>query len=385
MPATQRRADQSVIERLLDEPQRFEFFQAVRIAVSWLGEHGIAPDKALAEFVRFQNSLSLGFPPSQIEALQAVADGALADHAALARALREQQGLQIRITPSFMGFLGAHGALPAHYTERIAAWQAAEHDEAPRAFLDMLSNRMLALFYEAWRKHRVEQRADADGLLPLLLALAGFQPGAQLNNADGVCDEAIALYAGLLQQRPVSSLILGRVLSGYLGVPVGVEEAVGHWNHMTPHEQGCLGMANATLGENMLLGERGWRPDLRARLALGPLDRGEFGRFLPHAAGAAALKKMLSLFGEQTITYEVVLILQAREVQPVCLVGAAEPGARLGQDSFMLSAPVDRDRTDMRYDIRPMGPLPPRQPAGQSTGDGAWRATSAETAANTAG
>lgn len=362
MPATQRRADQSVIQRLLDEPQRFEFFQAVRTVVAWLGEHGIPPDKALAEYLRFQNSLSLGFPPSQVEALQAVAGGPIADQAGLNRAVQDQQGLQIRITPSFMGFLGAHGTLPPHYTERIVAWQSAEHDEAPRAFLDMLSNRMLALFYEAWRKHRVEQRMDEDGFLPLLLALVGFQRGAEINNADGVCDEAIALYAGLLQQRPVSSLVLGRLLSGYLGVPIQVEEAIGHWNPMAPSEQACLGVANATLGENTMLGENSWRPDLRARLLLGPLDRTGFDRFLPGAAGALALKRMLSLFGEQTIAYEIELILRAEEVRPLCLVGGSEPVGRLGLDSFMVSGPLDVDRTDMRYDIRPMQPLPPLQP-----------------------
>jgi type VI secretion system protein ImpH len=375
MPAAQRRTDQSVIQRLLDEPQRFEFFQAVRTAVAWLGEHGIPPDQALAHYLRFQNSLSLGFPASQVEALEAVAGGPLADRAGLSQALREQQGLQIRITPSFMGFLGAHGALPPHYTERIAAWQGAEHDEAPRAFLDMLSNRMLALFYEAWRKHRVEQRMDEDGLLPLLLALVGFQRGARINNADGVCDEAIALYAGLLQQRPVSSLVLGRLLSGYLGVPLQVEEAIGHWNPMAPAEQSCLGVANTNLGENAMVGENSWRPDLRARLVLGPLDKTRFNRFLPGAAGALALNRMLSLFGEQTVTYEIELILRAEEVRPVCLVGGAEPVARLGLDSFMLSGPVDGDRTDMRYDIRPMAPLPPRRVSGF---------TSAETDASTA-
>jgi type VI secretion system protein ImpH len=377
MPATQRRTDQSVIQRLLDEPQRFEFFQAVRIAVAWLGEQGIPPDRALAEYLRFQNSLSLGFPPSQIEALQAVAGGPIADQASLRRAVREQQGLQIRITPTFMGFLGAHGALPPHYTERINAWQTAEHDEAPRAFLDMLSNRMLALFYEAWRKHRVEQRTDEDGLLPLLLALVGFRRGAAINNADGVCDEAVALYAGLLQQRTVSSLVLARLLSGYLGVPIRVEEAIGHWNPMAPGEQSCLGVANATLGEDTMLGENSWRPDLRARLVLGPLDKPGFDRFLPDAAGARTLHRMLSLFGAPTVTFEIVLVLQAEAVRPVCLVGGAEPVARLGLDSFMLGGPAGGDRADMRYDIRPLAPLPPL-PA-----RGANRVTSAGTGAST--
>jgi type VI secretion system protein ImpH len=361
MRTPHRRTKQSVIERLLDEPQRFEFFQAVRLAVDWLGEHGVPRGRALAEYLRFSNSLSLGFPPSEVEALQAEAGGRKADYHALDNAAREQQELRIRITPSFMGFLGAHGTLPVHYTERINAWQATEQDEAPRAFLDMLSNRMLALFYEAWRKHRIEQLVGQgnDAFLPLLLALSGFDRGVE-SEAGEVRDEAFAFYAGLLQQRPVSSVTLGLVLSGYLGVPVKVQEAIGHWNPMAPHEQCCLGVANARLGEDTMLGANSWRPDLRARVSLGPLSKARFDSLLPNGAGASALRKLLCLLGEPTLVYEVELVLRSSEVRPVCLVGGAEPEARLGLDSFMLNGPVQANRSDMRYDVRPMAPLPPR-------------------------
>jgi type VI secretion system protein ImpH len=36
--------------------------------------------------------------------------------------------------------------------------------------------------------------------------------------------------------------------------------------------------------------------------------------------------------------------------------------SRLGLDSYVLSAPVTRDRDDMRYELRPMAPLPPLPP-----------------------
>jgi type VI secretion system protein ImpH len=361
MPAAHRRTEQSVIERLLEEPQRFEFFQAVRLALDWLGEHGVPRGRALAANLRFLNSLSLAFPASEVEALQAKAEGRDADLAMLEQALRGDQDIAIRITPSFMGLLGAHGALPAHYTERVQAWQAAQDDEAPRAFLDMLSNRMLALFYEAWRKHRVEQLAgqEADGFLPLLLALAGFDRSVQ-GGAGEVGLHAIAFHAGLLQQRPLSSVTLGLVLSSCLGVPATVHEMIGHWNAMAPHEQCCLGIANAHLGEDTMLGPNSWRPDLRARVSLGPLSRSQFDSLLPNGARAASLRKLLVLLGEPTLVYEVELVLRSSDVAPVCLVGGAEPGSRLGLDSFMSSGPVQANRADMRYDVRPMEPLPPR-------------------------
>jgi type VI secretion system protein ImpH len=369
MPAAHGRENSSVIARLLAEPQHFEFFQAVCLALRWFGEHGVPPAQALSRNLRFQNTLSLGFPASQIEALAFVKGEPEGTRpAGLDQA-------QIRITPTFMGFLGAHGALPAHVTERIAAWQSGEQDEAPRAFLDMLSNRMLALFYGAWRKYRVEHLVaeEPDRFLPMLLSLAGI---AQPGEPGHVRDEAIAFYAGLLQQRPISSVVLGRILSGYLGVPVQVHEAVDYWAVMTQHEQTSLGGPNAQLGNTALAGERSWRPDLRARLAIGPLSRDQYERFLPGRAASVALRKMLGRFAEPTVVYEAALILLAQEVRPAMLTGSLGQGARLGQDSFVLDGPIASDRTDMRYDIRPMDPLPPL-PASEVTSAAARRTQSA--------
>jgi type VI secretion system protein ImpH len=145
---------------------------------------------------------------------------------------------------------------------------------------------------------------------------------------------------------------------------------------MTPHEQTSLGGPNAQLGNTALAGERSWRPDLRARLAIGPLSRDQYERFLPGRAASVALRKMLGLFAEPTVVYETALILLAQEVRPAMLTGGLGQGARLGQDSFVLDGPIAADRTDMRYDIRPMDPLPPL-PASEVTSAAARRTQSA--------
>ena len=340
-----------MIERLLAEPQRFEFFQAVRLLLLWLEERGVPPAQALDAHLRFANSLSLRFPASDLEALALVHDKP--SHPAIPRP-------QFRLTPSFMGLLGAHGTLPAHYTERIQAWIAAEQDEAPRAFLDMLSNRMLALFYGAWKKYRVEHLAAGtrDGFLPLLLALAGFPPGSHAP-LPGVDDTVPARYAGMLRQRPASGAVLARMLSEVLRVPVALQEFAGHWDRLDLAERTALGGVNAVLGQAALLGARSWRPDLRVRVRIGPLDSAQFERFLPHGSGAAALRTLLGLFAAPTLSYEVVLVLRADRL------GALRLGAhsrRLGLDSYMVTAPAGADRDDMRYELRPMAPLAPLPP-----------------------
>lgn len=77
-----------------------------------------------------------------------------------------------------LGFLGVHGSLPLHYTETLARHERQTGDGGPRAWLDTLSQRALALFYQAWARYRIECQQDADGgdFLPLQLALAGAWP-----------------------------------------------------------------------------------------------------------------------------------------------------------------------------------------------------------------
>jgi type VI secretion system protein ImpH len=336
MPAENRRNHAGVIERLLAEPQHFGFFQAVRLAVQWFGEQGVAPEVALARHLRFRNSVSFAFPPSELEDLRLAAPAA---------GIPEQ----LAITPAFMGLLGAQGALPAHVSEHLVAWEDAQRDEGARAFLDLLTNRMVALFYEAWRKYRIEEAvaAEHDGYKPLLLALAGC-PGSRA--LGGIPDDAMALHAGLLQQRPVSSIVLGQVLSGYLGVDIAVEETVDYWDDMAPQEQTSLGSLNATLGDDAMAGARSWRPDLRLRLSVGPLDRARYESFLPGRPAAGALASLLRLVAEPHLIYEIVLVLRRDAVEAAGLGGAT---ASLGLHSFLGASAADHDRTDMRYDLRP--------------------------------
>lgn len=340
MPAALQRLTD--VEQLLAAPHRFDFFQAVRLMVAWLEQQGIPADQALADHVSFENSLSFAFPPGEIAAL--AVEGAQ----------------QIHLTPAFIGLLGASGTLPHHYTERIAAYQSATKDEAPRAFFDMFSNRAVAQFYLAWRKHRVELAgpADDDAFLPLLLSLAGFKPGAGIHDDFSIPDELIARYAGAMMQRPVTPGVLGGILSDYLQAPLAIDESTGRWLALHEPERCALGGGNATLGYDTLLGSRSWRPDLGARIRIGPLRRPAFDKLMPGAVHARALAQLLRLFGNPAIVYEVRLTLAAADIQPIRLAGGDAPAARLGQDSFMVAGSEDRDRSDMYYRITPLAPLP---------------------------
>jgi type VI secretion system protein ImpH len=361
MHAKKRRFEPAVIERLFKEPYRFEYFQAVRMLELWLKRRGVPQQGMIANFLRFQNSTSLNFPASQLEAIDTEPRGIDRDSRSLGAALQSSTLRYVRLTPAFMGLLGGNGVLPVHYTERIAEHVSYQKDEGPRAFLDTFSNRSLALFYEAWRKYRLELKYQVDGndtFLPLLLALAGFGNESlrkRLTDQDdgAVLDESIGYFASSIRHRPASAVQISRVLSEYFGQPVRAEQFIGCWYHVPPAQQTTLGGANSTLGAGAMAGGRVWQRDLRLRLVIGPLDYASFDAFLPGGLAARALKSMLTMFTGVSLEYEVELVLRAADVREVSLAGERHAG-RLGWDTYLVTGPQAQDRSDVRYEIHAM-------------------------------
>lgn len=354
MSSPQRRDGTGLIDQLLETPHRFEFFQAVRLLERWLGRQGAGPD-LLPSALRFRNSTSLSFPPSEIEALQVQRNADAADGGADDPHWPER----IEITPAFMGLLGVAGALPIVYTEQIAQREIYQKDYAARAFLDMFSHRAVALFYTAWKRHRLALQYEADRhnrFAPMVLALAGMGQRSLHDRlqADrgGVHDESIAYFAGALQQRALSAVQLQKLLARYLGVPVAIEQFCGRWYALPASARTMLGSANGVLGRSALSGERVWQRDLRVRVVIGPLDHRLFRRFLPSAPGAVALRELLTMLSGVSLEYEINLVLKADAVHSSSL-GSGRPAlaGRLGWDTYLQSRPPVADRCDVRYDI----------------------------------
>jgi type VI secretion system protein ImpH len=358
MPTTKRRFEPSVIQRLLATPYRFQFFQAIRIIELWFKQRGVSSEQVLSNHIRFANRVSLGYPPGEIESLTVYPSEPGAAPVDAELALLSEAFQHLSLTPTFMGFLGGNGTLPNHYTERVAAHQALEKDEGPRAFLDIFSNRAVALFYRAWRKYRLELHYDQangkDGFLPLLMSLAGLGQGSLhdrlRNDGEGVLDESIGRLAAAVRQRPTSAALLQRVLSEYFAVPIALEQFVGMWYHVPREHQTQLGSTNAVLGTTAMVGARVWQRDLRVRLRIGPLARADFEQFLPRAKAALALQKILTLFTGVCLEYEVQLILRASDISQARLDDGGS-GGRLGWDLFLTSKPELKDRMDVCYDI----------------------------------
>jgi len=400
MPTSQWRHASGVIEALFQDPHQFSFFQTVRLLDGWMARS--SPDGQGLSKINFRNSLSLSFAPSEIESLTVNRSGysplqppnallpgvssadvgvsIAAEHAVLSAVLSAEQETLLRsrypsdvasvdITCAFMGMLGISGALPLFYTELIAHREIYRRDGSARAFMDMFSHRAVSLFYQAWRKHRLPIQYEADRqsrFLPLALSLAGVGQKGLRDRLGGergaVPDEALAYYAGTLQQRTLSVKQLQQVLQDYLGVPVRIDQFVGKWYPlpdegkfflgMSARQGGRMGPLNGVLGKSAMLGERVWQRDLRMRVVLGPLKHARFRRFLPGGKGADALKELLTMLSGVSLEYEINLQLAREDVQG-CSLDSHRPGTagRLGWDTFLQTQPANEDRADVRYDI----------------------------------
>jgi type VI secretion system protein ImpH len=350
MPTPQRRDGTGLIDQLLADPHRFEFFQAVRLLERSLAASPQGGGELLPPQLRFRNSISLSFPSSEIEALAVHRDGGEGG---------DQEIERIDITPAFMGLLGLAGALPFVYTEQIAQRELYQKDFAARSFLDLFSNRAVALFYTAWKKSRLHLQYESNRknrFAPMVLALAGVGQSTLHERLGpergGVNDESLAFFAGALQQRALSAQQLRQLLSRYLRLPVRIEQFCGRWYTLPPSARTSLGLGNGQLGRNALSGERVWQRDLRVRVVLGPLTHALFQRFLPGAPGATALRELLTLLSGVSLEYEVNLRLRADAVKSSVLDSARSPLAgRLGWDTYVQTRPAQTDRCDVRYDI----------------------------------
>jgi len=337
-----------VIERLLLEPHRFQFVQAMRILARWLEQCGVARDDVFARVLRFQNSFSLSFPSSEIEAL--VAGGEAHSLPDLVRNLAHGEVPQIAITPALIGILGTSGPLPVHHTEQIAAAEPRAAHSSARAFIDIFSQRMVQHSYRAAGKYRFDQDdagRERDRLKSIMLSLCGARAGGEF-------DDLLAYHAARLRTRPVSAATIGTVLTDYFATPVHVEEFNGAWDSIPPNRRSTLGVTMPTLAVNAVLGTRIWRHDLRVRLNIGPLDKAGLFRFLPRENAARALEQLLATFAVPNLQYEVRLLLAPPAIEPLVLQTSDRAAMkRLGWNAFLTTRNGRALRPEVRYMLHP--------------------------------
>jgi type VI secretion system protein ImpH len=329
----------SVAHELFRAPYRFDFFQAVRVLQALRPGSEPVGDGAdpAAEPVRFRSQVALGFPATDVVAVD--------DEGPRAPAM----------TVAFLGLAGVQGPLPRAFTEEVMH-HARAGDTAARDFLDLFNHRLVGLMYRARARHRpgLELRpADQSWLARYLFSLMGLGTpglGAAVEREMKVSPRALLGYAALLATETRSAAGLERILSGHFGVDARVVPFTGGWVRLEDEDLTRIGAGgqNRTLGQDVVLGRRVWDAQGAFTLRVGPLGLGEFVRLLPDGDAFAAMASLARFYVGVDVEFTVSLVLKAHEV-PQSRLGTRD-GARLGWTSWLRTRPFGPDDAEVRLD-----------------------------------
>ncbi len=317
-----------------NQPQLFEFFQAVRLLERLLPDRvevgKFAPPSS--EVVRFKGNPTLVFPASEIQALTWPAKG------------------PVEMQVNFMGLIGPQGVLPLVYTV-FAAERARSGDSSAVDFFDTFNHRFISLFFQAWEKYRfwiAYERGQRDDFSHHVMDLIGLGT-AGLQNRQTVPDDCLLYYSGLLGQHPRSAVALEQMLGDYFDVPVEVEQFAGGWYSLGESDQCSFEGTDSyseQLGAGAVVGDEVWDQSARVRIKIGPLSLEQYVEFLPTGSAFKPLQELTRFFSNDELDFEAQLILKREEV-PRCELGAEQGIApQLGWTTWGRTKEMPRDVAD---------------------------------------
>jgi len=287
-------------------PYRYDFYQTLR-RLECLHDRSPRWGRAARpaeEPVRFGQNPDLSFAPASLAAFEP-----------------SSQGRPPRLQVALFGLLGPNGPLPLHITEFARERERHAGDAALSRFLDVFHHRLVTLFYRAWAQaqpHVNRDRPGDDRFGGYVAAFAGLSLTA-FRRRDAIPDLAKFFHASALMRPSRNPEGLTAILRQFFGIPVQIQEFVGHWLVFSDRERTRLGGAGATLGAGAVLGGRAWDRQSKFRIHLGPLTRDQYDSFLPGGRMLRKLVHWVRLYLSFELAWDVRLSLMAGEVPPLTL------------------------------------------------------------------
>jgi type VI secretion system protein ImpH len=332
--------DGSVARLLFSEGWRFELYQAVRLLERMSREsvpvgEGAEPER---EAVRFTSRVGFDFPASEVQDILPPAS----------------PGDPARVTVNVLGLAGAHGPLPAPFSELLLERVWAK-DPAFRDFLDIFNHRLVSMLHRARKRVRPGlswDRPDSEGFSRAAFAFMGLGTEGVRGRME-VEDRALLQYTGVLARRGRSAVGLEVMLADYFGVGVRCVQFVGRWLTLDAEQRtaiGIWGRNQEISGQRCgaVLGNRVWEQGAGFELVLGPLTLGQFLDFLPIGRGFRSLAQLVRFAVGTDLDFRVRLTLKAAEVPP-CRLGC---GPRLGWSAWLTTRKRAGDDSQVRLSGR---------------------------------
>jgi type VI secretion system protein ImpH len=328
MASAGRRTPVDIAETLVEHPQLFEFFQAVRLLeleqqVKREGRRPVGVGGSLRpdqEVVRFFATHSLEGHSVDLHDLDWLEDAG------------SGKGGRWRMDVGFMVLTGSAGVLPYHYSELIHQ-RARVHDYTLKAFLDIFNHRVVALHYRAWKKYRVPFNIEShavqgcrgvDGFSDMLLSLMGMGTTHTVGQTPAQT-AALCSLAGILSRPIRSGIAIEKMLQFFIGMPVKVRQFQGQWLEIPedtrtrlPSTAQGIGVNNQ-LGVNALLGQSGWQVQSKFSVELTDVSYAELMKMRPDGDRMQELRGLTRLAAGTEFDFDVRLRTRKREIPPMRL------------------------------------------------------------------
>lgn len=310
---------ETLLDRLIREPERFEFTTALRVA------------EAEAEAVDIVSDPSTLLAPTAIASVERVNE-------------------TVRIRSTLSGLVGAFGALPPAYSE-IALKEERRRSRSLLAFLNLFADPLLRFFVGAHEKYRLPRLlrwrglAGGNRIVGSVLALAGLRT-ARLRELNAAGDDAVLRYAGLFAQTSRNASALGAMLQEHLGLPVAIEQFRGRWIEVPDAERTAIGAPRGSrLGVDAMAGQAIRDHAGAFRVVIGPTGYLDYLSLEPGSPRLGDLMALARLYVGSGLSFDVQVVLKKEDV-PECRLGDAVSPPKLGWNCWARVAPLTADSRD---------------------------------------
>jgi len=231
----------------------------------------------------------------------------------------------------WLGLTGPMGALPIHLTE-FAYYERSYAEKRPFGdWLDMISGRMLQLFYRAWAEAQPVAHADRpndDRFSQWLGALSGAMEGA---HEDSAFSRRARVHYAALFAGPRSAVAIRDGLKHLLMQDVKVIEYMPKWCVLEPEDRTCLGRSFATLGSDAVLGRRVYSAADAFRVVVRAESLDAYRSLLPGGARFAVAAEAIDAFKPGHLEWDLCVEIDDADAPPIRLDGFG----RLGWSSWV--------------------------------------------------
>jgi type VI secretion system protein ImpH len=341
-----------LIAGLLKEPERFAYFQALRLLTLAHGEDYPIASDFLEKGLLTRGSPSMAFPASDLveaEALYGQNDP---------QALGQTSPLYA-LTVTFMGLYGGASPLPALYGQAVID-ESLDDERSVRDFLDILAapfHRLHALaHFRNQLAIRLIELEDPEGL-QILHGLLGL--ASRLAPAGSLGERLAQMALWARHSRPAKGLKI--LLSESLGWPVELETFVPRVVPIPEEARARLGIpASPRLGEGALTGETASDVRSKFNVHLTPPDEATFLSLLPGGEARARADEIIRSYAQEPLESELILHFRPGAIGGTTL----GDGMGLGQNAFL--TPPEDLVFDVRSPASPYGYAAPAHPLGPS-------------------